>query len=86
MDITASYWQHRLYNHSQSPKGSNERSSVTTKLRQEGHIPSEKSMRRLMQWCETSMDSCTLGRPIIDQRWNNKGGRKRKCKQEECAG
>ena len=52
------------------PKGSSERASTTSILRKEGKIPSEKSMRQLLKWCET--------RPIVDQRWKRERGRKRK--------
>ena len=66
------------------PKGSNERPLVTTKLRQEGRIPSEKSMRTQLQWCETQLDCCEMGKPIINQRWSIKRGRKRKSKAKDC--
>jgi len=66
------------------PKGSNERPLVASKLRQEGRIPSEKSMRTQLQWCETQLDCCEMGKPIINQRWNNKRGRKRKSKAIDC--
>ena len=60
------------------PKGSGLRATVSTALREEGRIPSERSMSRQLQWCETPMSSCKMERPITDQRWVNKGGRKRK--------
>lgn len=59
------------------PKGSRERASITKKLRDDGRIPSEKSMRTQLKWCESILPSCNLYKPITDQRWNNKGGRKR---------
>jgi len=42
-------------------------------------FPARKKTHQL-KWCETPLDMCSpgIGRPIIDQRWNNKGGRKRK--------
>ena len=45
-------------------------------LREEGHIPSERSIWRQLKWCETPLDFSDEGRPIIDQRWMKTGRRK----------
>ena len=57
-------------------KGSSERASVIAALREEGHIPSERSIWRQLKWCETPLDFSDEGRPIIDQRWIKTGRRK----------
>ena len=68
------------------PKGSNERAYVIRALQEEGRIASECSVRMQLEWSSTPLESndkeqCCLAtptRPVIDQRWKDEGGRKRK--------
>ena len=58
-------------------KGSAYRATVTRALHQKGRIPNERAMREQLQLSDTLLD-CGQCTPIINQRWNNKRGRKRK--------
>ena len=64
------------------PKGSSGRAALTKALLADGAIPSERSMQRLLQQCETVLDS-GVKRPIIDQRWDKQGGSKPKWEHPE---
>lgn len=75
----------RFYSKSQAmqviqsfPKGSSARASVKKKLCEDQYVSSQMALRRQLEWCETLLDCCQMGRPIVDHRWCSQGGRKRK--------